>query len=241
MFAHSVVSFSNPRVSNPQYLKLVNASFQRPWFAEIRAIFQSQSRPSCLSLTGVGLLDDRGILAAPLDSNLSYTDNGALVSLSVFQNLGGCWGYGFHGSCWKLLLARLPHTKEDPDILETIFNLLFTTPCLDFSSFQFNYDYGRAAQTHKTYGQPKSIDLASPLYADPCEIPSLSELESFALDRASSPSRKQNAARLDSTESASGLNHVFGRLPLEIIYEILSYLPSVKVADLRLVCRELGS
>jgi hypothetical protein len=214
---------------------------QRPWFAEIRAVFHSEARPCRPSLTGVGFIDLGNILSAPLDSNLSYRDTEALEALTLFQNPGRGWGYGFHNSCWKLLLARLPHIKEHHDILKTIFSLLFTTPCAVFSGFQFNHNYGGAVETHKPWGRPKPIDLASPLYADPCAIPSLATLESFALNRASSHSKKQKAAKLDPcTERASGRDHFFGRLPLEIIYEILSYLPLVEVAGIRLVCRELA-
>lgn len=217
----------------------IPSTHQRPWFAEVRAVYQTEVRPCHPSLTGVGFLDSRNTLLAPLDTGLSYRDTEALEVITLLKNPGGCWGYGFHNSCWKLLLARLPHIKEH-DILESIFSLLFTTPCPDFSSFSFNHNYGGAAETHKPYGRPQPIDLGSPLYADPCAIPSLTALESFTSSRVSSIPRKQKTAQLDPLKSASGLGRLLGRLPAEIIYEILSYLSLVEVASLRLVCRGLA-
>ena len=218
----------------------IPSTSQRQWFAEIRAVVHSEARPGCPSLTGVGFLESDNTLLAPLDSNLSHRDTEALGVLTLFQNPGECCVYGFHNSCWKLLLARLPHIKHHV-ILKTIFSLLFTTPCPGFSAFQFNHSYRGAAETHKALGRPKPIDPTSPFYADPWAIPSLAALESFALNRDSSRSRRLKATRLDPcTESASGLGRFFGRLPLEIINEILSYLPLVEVAVIRLVYRELA-
>lgn len=223
-----------------QYLNPLPPTSEREWFAEIRAVFRSEARPRRASLTGVGFI--RGyILSAPLDSNLSHRDTEALEAINLKRSRERSCAYGFHNSCWKLLLARLPHIKELQYILDTIFSLLFTTPCPDFAVFQFNHNYGGAAETHKPRGRAMPLDFSTPFYADPCAIPSLATLESFALDRATSLSEKWKTTRLDPyIGSSTGLGYFFGRLPLEIIYEIISYLPLVEVVGIRLVCQELA-
>ena len=233
-FCGIVLEFNDPE--NP-----IPSTHQRRWLAEIRAVFvvNQTEPPFCPSLTGVGYLSSRNILSAPLDSNLSYKETEApLEELTLSTNRGvSYYGYGFHDSCWELFFARLQHiTTELHDILKSIFTLLFTTPCPNFSVFQFNHDYGGAAETHKPFGRPNRIDPASVFYADPCTIPSPATLEDFALDSTLLPARNRRVK-----DNTTGLGRFFGRLPLEIVYEILSYLPLVEVTDIRLVCRELAT
>jgi hypothetical protein len=159
---------------------------------------------------------------------------------TLFHNPGILWGYGFHSSCWTLLLARLSHIEKQKDIVTSVFNLLYITPCPDFSYFQFGHDYGGAAGTHKPYGLPQPIDLSSPLYADPWEIPSLGELEKCAPEIHSFASPKQKVALDPHTFSSQGLGCPICRLPLELLYLVLSYLSLAQVAKIRLVCREFS-
>lgn len=102
------------------------------------------------------------------------------------------WCFGFHNSCWRLLLLRLGHGQDDyfqneTAIAESVFYQLYCTPCLEASSFQFGHDYEGAAQTHKSFGRPKAVDLSSHFYADPCTIPSMDDLKATASDFCKAP------------------------------------------------------
>ncbi|XHG00077.1 hypothetical protein AWENTII_003548 [Aspergillus wentii] len=125
----------------------------------------------------------RNILYAPLDSDLPYSDVGIgeLEAWRLCEPFESRWGFGFHSSCWRLLLLRLSHGQDNIAIVESVFYQLYCTPCLEYSSFHFGHDYEGAAQTHKSIGRPK-MDPSSLFYADPCTIPSAKELEQHASD-----------------------------------------------------------
>ncbi|KAJ5719812.1 hypothetical protein N7493_007390 [Penicillium malachiteum] len=128
-------------------------------------------------MTGLGIIRDPN-LYAPLDKDLSYID----VGTNVLEEWGLCepsesrWCFGFHNSCWRLLLLRLGHGYDDclhneTVIAESVSSQLYCNPCLYASSFAFRHDYEGTAQTHKYFRRPKAVDLSSAFYADPCAIP----------------------------------------------------------------------
>lgn len=90
----------------------------------------------------------------------------------------------------------------------------------------------RCWSTHKPFGLPILPDLSSALYADPCAIPSLDNLECSSLKRTLGISKALNNPLLCNPND----DFLFGKLPIELIYEILSYMSSTQVARLRLVC-----
>lgn len=151
---------------------------RRPWYAEVRGIYSANPAGGYITITGLGIVGCRNIYA-PLDSDLSYVDVGieALEEWSLCEPSERRWCFGFHSSCWRLLLLRLGHGQDDyfrnePAVAELVFYQLYCTPCFASSSFQFGHDYDGAAQTHKFFGRPKPVDPSSPFYADPCAIPS---------------------------------------------------------------------
>lgn len=157
-----------------QYILETTPSIGRhPWLAEIRAIYIPNDSDDP-SLTGVGILRFRNILAAPLESERSYLDGATLEEISLFHNSGRLWGHGFHNSCWELLCAQLSPVIPRSDILISISTQLCSTPCPESSYFQFGHDYQGAANTRIRYGRPAEIDSSSPFYADPCTISTLS-------------------------------------------------------------------
>lgn len=161
----------------------------RPWYAEVRGIYATDSTVETIALTGLGIVTRRNILCAPAREDLSYVDVGleALEEWMIYNPSEGRWCFGFHGSCWDLLMQRLGHglDRSLPDeisIVESVFHQFYCTPCLDFSSFKFGHDYDGAAQTHKPIGRPMEVDLSSHFYADPCAIPSTRGLEATVPD-----------------------------------------------------------
>ncbi|KAJ5569594.1 uncharacterized protein N7459_009024 [Penicillium hispanicum] len=161
----------------------------RPWYAEVRGIYSTNIAVGHVTLTGLGLIHSRNRLHAPLDSDLSYVDVGTevLEAWRICEPSQSRWCFGFHNSCWRLLLLTLSHRKHDDlqdetAVAESVFYQLYCTPCLGASIFQFGHDYEGAAQTHRLRGRPKGVDLESPFYADPCVIPSPEDLEAITSD-----------------------------------------------------------
>ncbi|OQE10215.1 hypothetical protein PENVUL_c004G08176 [Penicillium vulpinum] len=164
-------------------------SHARPWYAEVRGLYSTDVTTGNVTTTGLGIVRGRNILCAPLRSDQSYAgaEPMALGEWRLFGSSVVRWCFGFHDSCWKLLLLRLAHGSDEAslseaDVAESVFYQLYCTPCIDGSIFQFGHDYDGAAQTHKSFGQPNAVNLRSHLYADPCAIPSLKELERTASD-----------------------------------------------------------
>lgn len=212
---------------------------KRPWFGEARAIIEDDG---FTSITGVGILYQRHILSAPLDPTMSYLDDTTLESIRLFRPAETRWGYAFYESCWKLLLTRLSLSgiHDQVGIASSVVKLLQATPCPDFCYFHFGHDYGGAAATHKVVGRP-DVDLSSPLYANPLEIPSLDELEIstpeclFVLSFGQELSVSGSMNRIE-----SGFRRLWDKLPLEIIHKILPYLSLAQIAALRLTCLDMA-
>ncbi|KGO74307.1 hypothetical protein PITC_019770 [Penicillium italicum] len=157
----------------------------RPWYAEIRGLYLNNAAAGYITTTGLGVVYGRNILYAPLDSDQSYVDVGfeGLEEWRLFGSSVSRWCFGFHNSCWKLLLLRFAHRPDgvfqnEATISKSVFYQLYCTPCIHASIFQFGHDYDGAAQTHKSFGRPKAVDLSSHFYADPCAIQSPADLES---------------------------------------------------------------
>ncbi|PGH13894.1 hypothetical protein AJ80_06163 [Polytolypa hystricis UAMH7299] len=215
------------------------ARSKRHWTAEVRAIFRCNAPPSPPSLTGSGILFERHTLHAPFDSGLSYTDTNTLEPVTLCQSRGSLWGYGFHDSCWKLLLAKLSYLNTcTTSILEFIFTLLHNTPCRDWAVFEFGHDYGGGATTHKLYGRPLPIDSSSPPYSDPLTIPSEDQLAAMcpSIAHLDLPCR----ADAGGWQTKDGKSSPIIALPPELMYFILSYLPLLQVRSARLVCRRFA-
>lgn len=156
----------------------------RPWYAEVRGIYSTNTAFGYITITGLGIIRCRNSLYAPLGNDLSYVDMGteALEEWRLCEPSESRWCFGFHNSCWRLLLLRLGHGQDDyfqneTTIAESVFYQLYCTPCLEASSFKFGHDYEGAAQTHKSFGRPKAVDLSLHFYADPCAIPSMDDLK----------------------------------------------------------------
>ncbi|KAL5041593.1 hypothetical protein BDW71DRAFT_201251 [Aspergillus fruticulosus] len=192
---------------------------RRPWYAEVQGIVSSSTPVESIILTGVGTLHSRGVLLAPVDSERSYVETEGLYPVSIFSKT--VVGWGVHSSCWQLLRLRLRSVLER-DIARAVFDVLYNTPCRDGSVFDFGHGYGGAERTHKRQGRVE-VDNELTLYADPCAIPSLDELEH------SVPEGLVPHFHLGIYEPQA-----FSSLSTELKHEILSYLPYRDVCVLRL-------
>ncbi|KAJ5714496.1 uncharacterized protein N7483_011677 [Penicillium malachiteum] len=160
-------------------------------------------------------------LYAPLGKDLSYVDVGteALEEWRLCEPSESRWGFGFHNSCWRLLLLRLGHGQDEnfqneTAIAESVFYQLYCTPFFEASSFGFGHDYEGAAQKHKYFGRPKPVDLSSQFYADPCVITSMDYLNAtnfgFCKKPDSSLRKVQDGDRL-TTATVVGIDYHNGR------------------------------
>lgn len=188
-------------------------------------------------LTGVGILLESNLLLAPLDSELSYRDTDLLDQIKLCVAYIPIWGYGFHNSCWKLLLARVPYI-DMLDLVQSLFNLFYFLRCPYSASFDFGHDYEGAATTHRLLDCRTVIDTSSYFYADPCAIPSLTELQNLAPAVYASASSKQTAVLNSAAHCRSHHDDLLANLPVDLVYLVLSYLPFNEVANIRLVCRD---
>ncbi|KAG2416352.1 hypothetical protein HFD88_007567 [Aspergillus terreus] len=214
-----------------------------------------QRHQRCVSALGIVR---SGSLCAPLDRDLSYVDIGveALKEWELYKLFENCECFAFHASCWKLLLLRLGcdqagHFPDETVIAESVFHLLYCTPSLHGSSFQFGHDYEGAAQTHKPFGRPRTVASGSRFYADPCAIPSMDELENYRKESSACASSFAGTdddrpavplpcgTRRESRETLE-TPHIFDGLSPELQYEILSYLSFAELLNMRLVCRDLA-
>lgn len=219
----------------------------RPWYAEARGIYPVNTAIGDVAITGIGIVRHRN-LYAPFDSGLSYVDEGieTLQEWRVCKTEGrwnliepseNRWCFGFHNSCWRLLLLRLGHGQDDSfhyetAIAEMIFYQLYCIPCPEGSVFTFGHDYEGAAKTHKSFGRPKAVDLSSHFYADPCTIPSTDRLQTAA------PPDSARVKELGTLGRPK--NYAFKKLSLELKFEILSYLSFDELLNMRHVCRDLA-
>ncbi|PLB53887.1 hypothetical protein P170DRAFT_460202 [Aspergillus steynii IBT 23096] len=212
---------------------------RRPWYSEARAIRMRHGASDDISLTGVGILRSRSVLHVPVEVDSTYQNTENLEPVMLSQNLGDSWGFGFHDACWGLFLLRLGVVKDEIDnVLQCLFIQFLNSPWPGFSSLDFGHDYGGAANTHKSWGLPRPVDLTSPLYADPNAIPSFDMVE-----LKTPPSlllRIAHQTDITGESRPQSASPAFGNLSLELVYEIFSYLPCSQLAKLRLVCRDLS-
>lgn len=213
-----------------------------PWYAEVRGIYATGTPISDIAITGLGIVCRPRYLKAPFDRNLSYVDvgTGALEEWAIGGRAGIRWCFGVHDSCWRLFLLRFSHGQDDyvrneTAILESVFYQLYCTPSPTSVAFQFGHDYEGAAQTHIRFWRIRPI-LSSHLYADPCAIPSLDDLEANHVQ----VKDLRYGNEIDGCMGErSHRNHIID-LPLDLKLEIFSYLSFNEVLNMRLVCRYLA-
>lgn len=165
----------------------------------------------------------------------------ALETWTIASPSDNRWCFGFHESCWRLFLLRFGHeqdnyTQNEETILESLYYQLYCTPCLGSCVFQFGHDYGGAAQTHILSGRIKPVDLSSHLYANPCSILPLDNLEASY----GQVNELANGDKISKWMDKRRPRNLIFNLPLDVKLEIFSYLSFKEVLNMRLVCRYLA-
>lgn len=209
-------------------------SRSRPWFAEVRGIVvQPGKNPqdADVILTGIGIIRDDNVLLAAPDSGVCYLSHDNLNKWVLCEALVDNGGFGVHAACWKLLVLRLGpmYQKSKTDFLTAMFSLLWSTPCVGSSSFDFGHDYDGAEILQGLRIRPWTASLGSRLYANPFRIPQLDDLDGALISH--------TAENKEETESGPRL---FGLLPPELKDDIFSYLTYDEVEIMRLVSPDMA-
>ncbi|OGM47235.1 hypothetical protein ABOM_003928 [Aspergillus bombycis] len=211
---------------------------QRPWYAEVRATVKQDYCDNFM--TGVGFLGSRDILCAPLDEELDYSNAMELEDVELLRTESPLHGFGLHDSCWMLLQDRLWHTIDSEEIAQSLYDQFFCTPSPLESSLSFGHDYGGAKRWQRAYADvPMPEDMPLLLQTDPYAIPLLERLEENAPD-VDAGRETHSASPTSSTDINTGYLNSFGRMSLELLHEVVSYLSVPELLDLRYTCRELA-
>ncbi|KAL5356595.1 hypothetical protein BJX96DRAFT_171757 [Aspergillus floccosus] len=196
----------------------------RSWLGLVRAIYTQSSQAEAAKVSAPGDITGRNVLSIS-----SLTIPGARENITLFRNDGSDWGYGLHDVCWQLLLAELGAEVDDESVIATsLFQQFYCTPCPNHTCLDFGHDYDGALSIGPM-GPANSSDGSHFTFTDPLAV-DLSQIEQCA-----PPSPSWTCLDVASDNRSS-----FGRLPTEVLHEILLYLPHTDVKQLRLACRELA-
>lgn len=203
----------------------------RPWYAVARAVYTYHRYAGDIELSAVGNIVMSHALVFPLDdSPTPEVGSALLMGGGDTRSDSSPWGFGFHQSCWQLLLARLGTDWDKSRIALAIFKQFYCMPCKSQSSLDFGHDYSGAAKTHVVYGPLSPMSQFPIFYADPSAV-LLDDLEAMG-----SPLRKPE----DDWTDVKINNGLLGRLPEEILHQIVCYLSYSQVKKIRLASRELA-
>ncbi|KAJ0425254.1 hypothetical protein BJY00DRAFT_204588 [Aspergillus carlsbadensis] len=200
------------------------------------------SQPAILS--GVGFVNSLDRIIAPSDHEHCFADNGAnLIAFTPFHDLeADSWCFTFHASCWDILLERVPEGRSNVARFSTVFfQALFCTSWGRYRYIRPGHDFGGASQFQKPVGNTvRNITDQGFEYllAQPSRFRDLSEiLSSLPQAPRCSPERSAKRTKL---RPLSG-SDILSRLPIEVLFLILSLLPSVDIQQLRLASRYIAS
>ncbi|KAF9893998.1 hypothetical protein FE257_008969 [Aspergillus nanangensis] len=179
----------------------------QPWVSRVRAVFSDDDSCTSIGLTGVGLMESRYTLVAPLNGISGPPGTPRRFDFSQYQYR---WIYPFHDCCWRILLERLGKGRDRRHIANSLFRQFRCVPIQDGSRF---YPY-------------------SPAYVDPCAM-SVDGLERSII------SDWKIHCDVGPPTATSGRASLCN-LPLELLHEVVSYLPYSQVRELQRVCRNLA-
>ncbi|KAL3492472.1 hypothetical protein BJX62DRAFT_236290 [Aspergillus germanicus] len=219
------------------------------WYQELRVV-RVHKRPEDASgswlagrpamLSGVGFIDSIDHIVAPSDHQHCFTNNDAnLVSFTPFHSES--WCFAFHASCWDILLERVPEGRSDLAKFATIFfQTLFCTIWSRYEYLRPGHDFGGAAQFQKSTGnivQNMTEQGFEYLLVQPSKFRELSEIFS-SIPQGARCCPERSAKRM-SWKPLSGYNILSG-LPIEVLFLVLSLLPSADIQQLRLASRNVA-
>jgi hypothetical protein len=211
-------------------------------------------------LSGIGI---RAPLAdlVPTDAALRHNDPGldpsSLMDVWLFKSTFGreslavppadpenAWGFPFHDSCWGLLSAL--HSPKEVDI-QLLNNLCRSCP-QQWGQLNWGHNFGELVQ-YKT--DPNDLlpgeecvltaklnidhtagdSFSNSMYSsDPLDLPYLQQVLNQSFD----PEKTVDQVARKNLKTAFDLQDCFALIPIEILQEILLYLPSKDVLSLKL-------
>ncbi|KAK2768311.1 hypothetical protein FQN54_000164 [Arachnomyces sp. PD_36] len=212
---------------------------QAPWYCQIRAVFVDTETSSAAFISGDGSLLRETILLASSDFNNPDLPRNQLSMITLFQNVGRYWGYGFHDACWKLLSVKLSRSGivDRATIAQSLFRLFYMTECPGFAGLSFAHDFGGVSRRDTSiltrHPAPNSPESADPLLLPPTRDLTEYGPAFFNSLGSSRPSRRSYC--VDSTVSGP-----ISRVPLEIFHLIMEHLSIADVANVGLACRQFS-
>jgi hypothetical protein len=198
------------------------------------------------SLTGIGYITPNVAGARVFlhsDSTKSYLEsNHLMLCLRNFHLPSNAWLFMFHDACWNLLKARVSQygLRDEARLAACLFNILYCTPInLVDLTLKPGHNYGGAFDERMTNFPSSLMRLEYPgLFVQP--IPGLSDWQSIFGPQNYEESETMDRSLLPARGGRSA-SDIFIQLPLELLWMILSDLPSKDVCSLRLSSRAIAN
>ncbi|EPQ53039.1 hypothetical protein GLOTRDRAFT_139988 [Gloeophyllum trabeum ATCC 11539] len=147
------------------------------------------------------------------------------------------WAYPFHDGCFQILEAALAFAEDQPGaptrIPWSVVHHVFGTHCEAEGGVDcaLQLDYG-----HTCIEQYWTVNRGEERYvSDPINVPALRELLTNPPPLAAASTPPPKLGHINTKSDA------FARLPAELLFQVLSYLPDAAVAALRLASRAVAS
>jgi hypothetical protein len=192
----------------------------------VRALVAEDVERGNIFLTGVGVATVHMCVKVPLEKNQSYNLDDPPLERLYLNGLPyhpGPVVIPFHDTCWRILFARLEGCVSEEDIVTLVFHQLHEAN-RTWQRADLGLDYGQAFEAREV------AELA-----DPFNIPSLDDIERSA------PVTLTWFAKEREGQTAVQAGESFGRLSMEVLHEVLSYLSVKQLSSVRLACRRLFS
>ena len=200
-----------------------------------------------VSISGIGYFNRLDEIVVPHEPEYFYWDPRASVKTYRLANEENSadWSFMFHAACWSILVDRVAHYGNQ-DVINKIgyrlFQVLHCTPVDDEGLLQPGHDYGGIARFRK----PQSYMVREMLdqgylwcFVEPSRFTSVNDI--LRSLKSISPSleiaEENNSSIATSHESIDE----FSKLPAEVVYLLLTWLPSDDICRLRLASRSVAS
>jgi hypothetical protein len=177
-------------------------------------------------------------------SEISFNYSMPSASLTAFPEYFRSerfWAFPLHDACWHMLAERLSVKANTwPKLAICVFDILLSTLSDRWDFLRPGHDYGGATRYQSVVGNPVRKTKASGdgyIYADPGKVtplPTSEEVERASLDGV------LEFERAYQPDVSSVNSNCFSSLPNELIYDVLSHLPSSDLLALRLASRDIA-
>ena len=199
-----------------------------------------------VSISGIGYFNRVDEIVAPHEPEYFYWDPRASIKTYRLANeeCGADWSFMFHAACWSILVDRVAH-YGNRDVINKIgyrlFQVLHCTTVDDEGLFQPGHDYGGIARFRKS---PSHMvrDMLDQGYewcfVEPSRFTSVDDI--LRSLKSISPPLELAEENHSSIAESYGSIDGFAKLPAEVVYALLTWLPSDDVCQLRLASRPVA-